>query len=92
MTKEEWEEIKSTYINYSWEFRFAYQNRIEINLCWSEDDNFPYHASARLLVKKVLFFKKWKILVEGNYATQHDLLNSFRIDGKTLDEIYEQLD
>ena len=92
MTKKEWEEIRRDYIDYSQEYRFMYHGNIEINLCWSDDDSLPYHVNARILLKKIFFFKKWKEITSQNYATQCDLLQHFKIDGKTLDEIYEQLD
>jgi hypothetical protein len=91
MTLDEWETIKTDYLENSQEFVFYFDDNddnLVINLCWSLDDELPYEVNVCL--RKCRFFKK--TLLREKYATQMDLLNNFKYKGKTLDELYDKLD
>ena len=93
MTKEEWDEIRSNYIEYSWEDAFFIGKETRIDLCWSLDPSLPYAVNVSVRRKrKIVPLHKWVLIDSQKYISQEELLNNFTFDGKKLDELYEEFD
>ncbi len=93
MTEKEWLEVRTNYVQYSWEELFYYKKIVRIDLCWSLDPSLPYAVNVSIRQKRrILPGYKWILAESQKYASQEELLGNFTIDGKKLDELYEELD
>ena len=92
MTLHEWKEIKNDYLSNSQEFIFDYGENKRIYLCWSGNEELPYCVNVCVRKRRHILPDKWATIHTEEYTSQTELLGSFRIDGKTLDEVFDQLD
>lgn len=93
MTEKEWLEIKEDYLVNSQEFHLMYGENIMIILCWSDNPFFPYEVNVVSRKKRRHFWGyKHKLISSEDFSSQEKVLSDFKIDGKTLDEIYPDLD
>ena len=92
MTALEWQKIKTDYIENSQEFAFDYGDNMVINLCWSLDDELPYGINVCTRQRRWLLPDRLITIRSEKYPSKCELLKSFKIDGRTLDELFDMLE
>lgn len=95
-----WEKFLSDYQTNSQEFLFHYLDK-DIWLCWSGDEEFRYAVNVLrhdpsldsfigFLLHPIRSRNRRSVQYE-KYRNQKELLENFRLDGKTLQELWDRL-
>jgi hypothetical protein len=95
-----WVDFIKDYLSNSQEFLFHYKEK-DIWLCWSGNEDLPYAVNVIQHDKRLncildLFThsiksKNKNIIQYQEFKNQQELLHSFVIDGKTIEELWEEL-